>query len=810
MSSPRRALVAVLLPKHEKSERIDTVLQLLRRDYQLIEGASPDELLASAPLRRVQALILGSATFIAQPPGLADLFALAPRRVLLVCGNEPVEFTEMLADSPGISLLPLDRPLEPLLGDLRQLISPRSSTRLAMSGLALSFELDGATQALSLIDLSNDGCAFKVDASQARGQLLPGTLISGLQLVRERTTVLSGVDALVRSVQVLPRDPQEGNTGLSYKVGVEFVPSPGTATPGADIKVEDPLRVQALINEALTFGPFYFRMLDDSSAPVHSDHVKVHDAKRLLARAPLPSNAEVGDLIQTTFELHGTSYKFTASLMGMVEGEGDRGFLLKMPRTLIGTRRRRSARFRPTKDQLIGVDVETPFGGTMESRAVVNITTLGLAFQIGRQELFPLGTILPRVQLRFPDGTALTCKARVRSLSPHGSDLKCGVEFETVSSSERGRLADAIVHAGQPDVESITGSSFPKVWDLFSRSGFLYPEKKESLDQFSVERTLSTLQAATNDVFKGSLFVRDGQPYAHISTIRAYSKTWIIHHLAATASGRQKVSLARLLNLAIIQYLEQQPDIEWIRVYYRPENPWPARTLGTFARKVSDSSLSSHTILHYLRGDAVAAPATAAGLKVVAAEPRHLHEVEAYFVGRRDQIALQAEDLSGPVVGLEEVSRQYAAIGLERRREILVAERNGQTTGFALLEISSPGLNLSELTSCFRVYMTRSDPQGRRALIAAARERYAQLGRASAVALAEPHELPSYQDMGMESTKRYASWTWHRSLYRHFFEYILGGMQKGHRSAEERSVPHGESSGVESAGAEDRRPRIVA
>jgi hypothetical protein len=579
----------------------------------------------------------------------------------------------------------------------------------------------------------------------------------------------------------------------------------------AERRIEDPLRVLALLGEAIAIGSLEIRLIDDGAAPVRAEWAKLQDTKHFLVRAPLPPSLELGDVLQTTFELHGTSFEFAAAILGFSGSEEDRVLTLKLPRTLTGTRRRRSVRFRPNREQLIGVEVEPPFGGPLETRTVVNLTTQGLAFQVDRRQIFPIGSILPRVRLRFPDGTGITCRARVRSLSPYDGALKCGVEFDTVTRIERARLADAIVHAGQPEIQDVTGQKLERIWDLFVRSGFLYPEKIGGLDVARVEQTMSALMTAPGDVFKGSLFVKDDQPYAHISALRAFRNTWIIHHLAATVAGRQRVSLARLLNLAIMEYLEQQPDIEWIRVYYRPENPWPARTLGTFARRVSDSSLSSLRILHYLRGGLVPAlVAPSPGLRIFPAGPRHLEAVEAYFVAQHDHIALRAEDLCAPYSSLVEVSDRYRAAGLERRREILVAERDGALSGFALLEVSSAGLNLSELTSSFRVFMCRPDREAQGALIARSRARYAELGRRFSVALAESDELGAFADAGMEATKRYAVWTWHRSLYRQFFEYILSGLHKEIVRASESPLSHGEQLRVGTTRTEDGRPRIVA
>jgi len=94
--------------------------------------------------------------------------------------------------------------------------------------------------------------------------------------------------------------------------------------------------------------------------------------------------------------------------------------------------------------------------------------------------------------------------------------------------------------------------------------------------------------------------------------------------------------------------------------------------------------------------------------------------------------------------------------------------------GFALLEISAAGLNLSELTNAFRVFtFDQADASAKQALLQSARRRYGEIGRTSCIALAPPDESPDFESLGFESSKRYTCWTWHRSLYQRFCDHIL-------------------------------------
>ena len=289
-----------------------------------------------------------------------------------------------------------------------------------------------------------------------------------------------------------------------------------------------------------------------------------------------------------------------------------------------------------------------------------------------------------------------------------------------------------------------------------------------------IERTFTNLlETQQNQLLKTIVCRRDDELLGHISTLHLYRKTWLIQHLA---SRRQVEALfaAEVLNLGLIEYLEQIPQLEWCRVYFRPNNRWPARVFGTFARRLNEPLLSDLRQYSYCAGSTEPSVAPVLhGLHLMPAEQHHLEEIQSHFLARGRLIALQADDLSLDRLALNELNSLYGASGLERRREIIVAERGSSFEGFALLEISSHGLNLSELTNHFTVHLVNGDGTTRRALIAAARDRYCELGRTTCVSLSEGDEFHDHQAMGLKKLKEYYCWTGHRSLLRAYSDYIL-------------------------------------
>jgi L-amino acid N-acyltransferase YncA len=286
---------------------------------------------------------------------------------------------------------------------------------------------------------------------------------------------------------------------------------------------------------------------------------------------------------------------------------------------------------------------------------------------------------------------------------------------------------------------------------------------------------VTALLSRPNELLRTTLVVGEEGILAHVSAVRAYQRTWILQHLAALPGERATIGRGRIMNLAIIQYLEQLPDIEWAKIWFRPQSPWPARVFGRFARRVEDprrSCLRTYTYMTAGPGDLPDSPGPAT-LTIRAAAADDLAAVEAYFVRHGSAVLQAADDLTRDALTLEPVRAAYAELDLDRRREVLVAERRGRLVGFALLEMSSKGLNFSELTNTFRIFAEHADPEVSTELARAARARYASSGRSHCFGLAAEGEVAAFEAAGFTGSRQYACWTWHRSLYLDFCEHVL-------------------------------------
>jgi hypothetical protein len=341
----------------------------------------------------------------------------------------------------------------------------------------------------------------------------------------------------------------------------------------------------------------------------------------------------------------------------------------------------------------------------------------------------------------------------------------------TAKANGNREIAKAIEQS-QPGVEVTRDVEFGELWQFFKDTGFLYPAKIATLEPVlpEIERTVTALLAANGNLMHTIVMRENGMLQGHVCALTTHSRTWSSQHLAVRPLSSRRVNASGRLNSALASYVDLMPDAEWQRMCFRPSNPFPSRVFGGFARAIADPHSSDLRQFHYLVSPTAPAPA----LPVTVRQPHdsELSSIDAWYLSRGRSVEWKANDLSGPDKCLQEIGRRYAAIGLTRRREILVAERRGRIAGFALLDISSLGMNFSELTNAFTVHMIDDDPESCLALVRKARERYRELGRSHCVALDEGDSLSVFEAAGFTETKVYACWTFHRSHLSPMAEYF--------------------------------------
>jgi hypothetical protein len=651
------------------------------------------------------------------------------------------------------------------------------SRQLLTTPFSLSVIWGGRRQELTLLDISNQGLKVRAPPDLDIAEAVPGRRLSDISITTRGVEVLGRVEAVVRRVST---SAITGNQG--FELGLELIPERRAKRPEASFTefAKSTERITEVLEDALRSGLSIGR-LDSTSEPVQVTEGSV-DAESGVLRldASLDADIRTGDPVRVTCEVSGFNCWFFTSVDA---AEEDGSFSLKLPRVIKMRRARNLHRLRPAEGNHVELKFRSPFDLKSFRTNVLDINSSGASFFAERSAIaLPVGTILDPMELIFVDGRTTAVRGQVRSLSAAtiggaAPGFRYGIEFEALSDEVKELLADDVVRSVRPSLFNTNGVTYEELWRFFEQSGFLYPEKLEHLqDQLpEIRETYARLlDEKQTQVLKTFFCKRDGIIQGHVSSLRLYRQTSYVQHIAVIRQP-QSLFATEVLSLGMSEYLEQMPQFEWCRMFFRPNNRWPARVFGTFAKKLNVPSFSDLRTLSFCAGSTNgASPALAPGSAIHRAQQTHLEQIQHHFVALGRTILLQSNDLSLDHLPMREIESIYAANGLTRRREILVLEKGTTFLGFALLEISSPGLNLSELTNHFSVHVEEGGSTSRRLLIAAARDRYRELGRKGCIALHEGDGLEDFEAMGLPKKKEYLCWTGHRSLMRSYSEYVLG------------------------------------
>jgi hypothetical protein len=653
--------------------------------------------------------------------------------------------------------------------DLRALVGELGGLRVARRGDGTRHRFEDVRVQWSadagagrVRDLSNVGIAFEV-ANVDLERLLPGSVLEDLRLVRHGKICLGGARAIVRHVAPLP---QAGR----YVVGCAWKPR-AAAADGRAKPVRDRALCAALVKAGLAAG-VVVTLVDDDARDGAGEFQLVGgrvDAARGTLTAVCEATFAQHDLVRGHFELAGSLYRFTTVVVA------EQPLVLKLPTVLAETQQRASARHRLTVEQSLAVTLRSPLGETTVDKAVVDLSANGFSILLdGARDLYPIGLSL-EVTLALPDGP-LTSAAIVRTLVRHETRLRAGIELVDADATARMRLANHVMRLRYPTVDDGSDVGVGELMTFFRATGFLYPAKEALLEPVmaEVQETFARSYAQPSDVFKAVVARENGTLIGHVSGIRAYRHTWMPTHLAALPTKH----VGHLLNLGAADYFLQTTDFEYFKIYFHADSKWPARIFGGFARMQTDPTLSDLRGFRHVMLPTDEAPLPApVGIDVLEAASDDLATVERYFVTRTSPLVMRADDLTRQTLQLSELNKSFGEIGLYRRRRVLMAMRRNRCLGFALVEMSSAGLNLSEALSAFQIFITddgQSEDEGvRRALLNGIMPIYRNAGRTQARGLIAPADVPRYRQIGIPvNDEQWMCWTYQRRLCPRFCSYV--------------------------------------
>jgi hypothetical protein len=333
------------------------------------------------------------------------------------------------------------------------------------------------------------------------------------------------------------------------------------------------------------------------------------------------------------------------------------------------------------------------------------------------------GLIIPELVISIAGSHSISCVAQVLYRTTVNQDngnsvVRSGIAFLDMPIQDQ--LAYSSLLHRVIDHRAQVGSSvdLDDLWKLFFTSGFIYPEKYASIwpDKEEFKRTYRKLYLESPSIARHFTFQERGRLYAHMSMIRFYANSWIIHH---HLGGKEQKGLAGVMVLDQVGFYVNEfhslisTRMNFVICYYREENRFPDRVFGGVARNLDDPKASSLDTFSYLSipRDSAAERETAGDeescpLLLLPAAEADLIELEGFYEQRSGGLMLDALDLKAGCE-LEEkcISEEFENHGFHRERTVYALKQNEELCAVLTVTISDLGLNLSNLTNCIHVFL---------------------------------------------------------------------------------------------------------
>jgi hypothetical protein len=366
-----------------------------------------------------------------------------------------------------------------------------------------------------------------------------------------------------------------------------------------------------------------------------------------------------------------------------------------------------------------------PFTDTYVTLKVINISGSGLAVEDDEESsvLVP-GMIIPDLKLNFANNFWIHCKAQVvyrKIFEIDGANkiVKCGIVFLDMNPNDHMRLMSVLHQANEKHLYISNKVDMNELWNFFFKSGFIYPRKYSAIsdNKEAIKETFKKIYACDSSIIRNFTWQKKGRIIGHLSMLRFYENTWLIHHLAALKSD-QKFKIGTEILKQIGSYIYDSyrlysSQMSYLMCYFRTENKFPNHFFGGVAQHINNTKICSidpFAYVHYhCQKNQKAQLNTSYTLTKTTYED--LVELENFYENTSKGLMIRACDLSPEPEMTERnnLANEYNRLNLKRKRLIYSLKRNESLKAVLQLNISDASLNLSNLTNCITIFAIETE-----------------------------------------------------------------------------------------------------
>jgi len=417
-----------------------------------------------------------------------------------------------------------------------------------------------------------------------------------------------------------------------------------------------------------------------------------------------------------------------------------------------------------------------PFTGRQVNYDIEDITSSGFSVSVeSHLSMLMPGMIIDEATLEIAGVFKIRCSAQVvYGLKQKRGFIRYGILITDIDVETYTRLFNILSRSHDPCARVSYDIDMDSLWEFFFDTGFIYPDKYNCIADYKddFKKTYEKLYHNCPDIFANVTYQHNGQIYGHVSLIKAYEQSWLVHHLAAKAMGR-KITGLYILN-QILNFFDgfdrmKSIGMRYMVFYFRPENRFPNYFFGGLARAFNDPSRLSLDIFAYLNLDVSKSVSLQEGWTISESKPSDIQELRREYKRISGGLMVDAFCLDAEPSG-ESIENLYRRHGLMRKCNTYILKSDDRTMAYLILDRSDRGINLSDLINSIKVIV----PEGSDLPGEILRSALCECGKAYGTRTVAVQVFPcEYMDrIGFKYSKKYVMWTLDTNHFGTYIEYI--------------------------------------
>jgi len=366
---------------------------------------------------------------------------------------------------------------------------------------------------------------------------------------------------------------------------------------------------------------------------------------------------------------------------------------------------------------------EHPLIGKRVNLKIVDVSGSGFSVEENESDsVLLLGLIIPKLKISFAQGLSLNCMAQVVARKVLGEEggrertVRCGLAILDMEIHDHVRLLSVLHQVADRKTYVAPEVDLDDLWDFFFETGFVYPGKyaRFQANKQEIKETYARLYGDNPHIARHFIYQDRGAILGHLAMVRFFRDAWMIHHHAARKAVTIRAGVAVLEQVG--HYLNELANfyfahLRYVYCYYRPDNKFPSRVFGGFAREEKDPaacSLDRFAFSHF-RAEEGGETALPEGWELSPAKPFDFSELGSFYRYVSGGLMLRAFELEEPPSEPDELAQEYRAIGFRKEKYCYALKSEGALRAFLLVNCTNAGFNMADLTNCVSVLVL--DPE---------------------------------------------------------------------------------------------------